>query len=242
MMVEPDVVRGIQFPAGPCQEKLVFADGGSRRTCLGKSVGGAPVVGAAGAGERVGLPGAGVAQVVDHREPWAAGGPGDAQPLAAGVERVGGLITHRPRDARWVMRWANPHAVLATPASCALAMPPLMAVPRTTATRRTARRAAVMAAPVHRDEVITEQAGLTGPNVHSGPVPAQPERYPALGGMNRREVPEAKCRKTPACGSRSGISPRCRTRCAVSARYWAASGRMADAPRACLRSRGGATR
>src|SRR6202035_4826339 len=112
---------------------------------------------------------------------------------------LGRLITHRARDARWVMRWANPHAVLATLASCALAMPPLMAVPRTTTTRRTARRAAVMAAPVHRDEVITEQAGLTGPNVHFGPDPAQPERYPALGGMNRPGGSGGKMRKTPAC-------------------------------------------
>src|ERR1700749_2394053 len=97
---------------------------------------------------------------------------------------LGRLITHRSRDTFWVMRWANPHAVLATGASCALAVPPLMAVPRTTATRSTAHRAAVMAAPVHRDEVITEQAGLTGPNLRFGQVPAQPEMYPALGGMN----------------------------------------------------------
>src|SRR5487761_1751516 len=65
---------------------------------------------------------------------------------------LGRLITHTPPDARWGMRWASPHAVLAAAVPCAFAMPPLMAVPSRTATRRTARRPAVIAALVQRHE------------------------------------------------------------------------------------------
>src|SRR5215469_12343565 len=85
------------------------------------------------------------------------------------------LITHTPPDACWVMRCDKPHAVLAAAASCALAMPPLMAtvmaVPSSTTTRVTARWVAIMTGPIHRNEVITEQADLAGPNMHLAPDP-----------------------------------------------------------------------
>ena len=209
-MVEPDVVGGVPVP----RRRPVPGETGVRRRrqpahLLGQvGAGGAQVVGTAGAGERVGLPGAGVAQVVDDRESRAAGGPGDAQPLAAGVVGVGPADhPHAPRcllgDALGQpARGAGGRGVLRP-----VAMPPLMAVPSKTTTRRnTARRAAVMAAPFSGPGASADQPLLRRNERRFLAGPCAPWMFPASLPRGAPTVPAARHnRHSPRRGEANSV-------------------------------------